>query len=610
MAQRFHISITLVGQNYYLVRTEQVVPGVPLAETLVTLPLADWLIQTEQLINDALKVVLQDDEIVGESSSNSLAPLQSKIINLGEQLYKSLFQGSLKQSWITAQEMAQTKQEVLQLQLELNEPLLAHLPWEILHTGNYFLAIEPSIAFSRYQVGATPALQHVVMLMAMATRTATGIAMPNPQSSLALKQAAKKMQAERQLSQANRLLNESVLVATPGENVGLDAGAPSLEDMMSDFVEPVRELELLDEEEWDEGVDVGYDDPTSYEEDSALVADLFRQATQPAAESLIVSAELDQLPEVTSSNTKSLREIPQPNHQSQKLAECLQSEESTPAATDTPQVRSLKSGFPHQRNVQQVLPILQAVGVTAIAFVGFWWFQEPQQSHPPLPLSQPAAVNLKTVSISELQAIAIEHFNKGNLSAGCLAVEELLNRGALQGANTALKAVSDVQAKTSAINFLRGRLAWQSIKTGDKNYSLDDVRRYWETAVRDKPNSLRYHNALGFVYYIQGDLNSANQTWFQALYLVEEQAKTAESPDIAKRHRLNAYAGLALVLSRLAENQLSDKQAKLLSEAINLRQKVLTEEPINFQPQKLSKTWLWTEKVIQDWRSLLKLKRE
>jgi len=66
---------------------------------------------------------------------------------------------------------------------------------------------------------------------------------------------------------------------------------------------------------------------------------------------------------------------------------------------------------------------------------------------------------------------------------------------------------------------------------------------------------------LGFVYYIQGDLNSANQTWFQALYLVEEQAKTAASPDVAKRDQLNAYAGLALVLSKLGENQPSDKQA-------------------------------------------------
>jgi len=59
------------------------------------------------------------------------------------------------------------------------------------------------------------------------------------------------------------------------------------------------------------------------------------------------------------------------------------------------------------------------------------------------PLSQPAAVNLKTLSISEL-AIAIEHFNKDNLSAGCLAVEELLNWERFS-ANAALSTVSDAQ---------------------------------------------------------------------------------------------------------------------------------------------------------------------
>jgi len=29
---------------------------------------------------------------------------------------------------------------------------------------------------------------------------------------------------------------------------------------------------------------------------------------------------------------------------------------------------------------------------------------------------------------------------------------------------------------------------------------------------------------------------------------------------------------------------------------------------VNFQPDALSKNWLWTEKAIQDWRSLLAAK--
>ena len=35
VTQEFHLSATSVGQNDYLVRTEQVAPGVPVAEELV-----------------------------------------------------------------------------------------------------------------------------------------------------------------------------------------------------------------------------------------------------------------------------------------------------------------------------------------------------------------------------------------------------------------------------------------------------------------------------------------------------------------------------------------------------------------------------------------------
>jgi len=79
--------------------------------------------------------------------------------------------------------------------------------------------------------------------MAMATRNAAGIAMPNPQSSLALKQAAKKLQAEHQLSQANQLLDESVLWRQHQERIL----AQMLETPF--LSEPARELDLLDEEE-------------------------------------------------------------------------------------------------------------------------------------------------------------------------------------------------------------------------------------------------------------------------------------------------------------------------------------------------------------------------
>ncbi|CCH68370.1 heterocyst differentiation protein [Richelia intracellularis HH01] len=60
MAQEFYISVTPVARNDYLVRTEKVAPGVPLAEELVTWSISDWLATAEQLMNDPLESLLQE----------------------------------------------------------------------------------------------------------------------------------------------------------------------------------------------------------------------------------------------------------------------------------------------------------------------------------------------------------------------------------------------------------------------------------------------------------------------------------------------------------------------------------------------------------------------
>jgi hypothetical protein len=606
VTQEFHISITPVGQDQYLVQTKQVALKVPLAEALVILPLRDWLTQYEQLVIEALNAMLQSDEklIAENSGSDPFAPLQSKIINLGQQLYNALFHGPLNDSWITAQAIAQKENKVLRLCLEVNELVLARLPWEIMHTGSCFLATDSAIEFSRHQPGEMPTtgLQQGIVKVLMA------IAIPNSQDRLVLKQEATRLQAELgKVSLTDNFSNSKT--QSHLEDSTDDLIAATELDFLDDEWEQHKdqvEMDFVDEDEWEQ-------DEPGYEEDSALVSDLFHQiAKEPSttAESPLISDfGFDQLPEVDASDPQSMpSEIPPYADKRNKSNDRATSAESTPATTNTSIERSPKSAFSNPQKVQRILPILQAVGVTAIALFGFWGFQRQlQQVSPPIPASQAVNDNLKTASTPKLQAIAIQHFGKGNLSAGSLAIEELLNRGALTSAKTALNAVSDAQAQTSEINFLRGRLGWQLIKTGDKNYSFDDVRRYWETAVKHKPNSPRYYSALGFVYYSQGELNKANQTWFQALYLSEEQEakKTASTPVVAKRDQLNAYAGLALVLTKSAETQPTDKQAKLLREAIKLRQQVLTDDRVNFQPDKLSKTWLWTEKTIQDWRSLL-----
>ena len=136
MTQEFHISVTPVGQNDYLVRTEQVAPGVPLAEELVSWPVADWLTAAGHLMNDPLMSVLQGNAIKRNVN----------LVALGQQFYNALFQGTLRDSWITAQGIAQHQQEVLRLRLGLKDIRLARLPWEVMHAGDRPLATGPYIS--------------------------------------------------------------------------------------------------------------------------------------------------------------------------------------------------------------------------------------------------------------------------------------------------------------------------------------------------------------------------------------------------------------------------------------------------------------------------------
>ena len=154
MTQEFHISVTPVGQNDYLVRTEQVAPGVPLAEELVRWPVADWLAAAGSLMNDPLQSVLQGDAMALSACLEETNARNSvNLVALGQQLYNALFQGTLRDSWITAQGIAQNHQQVLRLRLGLKDTKLARLPWEVMHQGDRPIATGPYIAFSRYQSG-------------------------------------------------------------------------------------------------------------------------------------------------------------------------------------------------------------------------------------------------------------------------------------------------------------------------------------------------------------------------------------------------------------------------------------------------------------------------
>ncbi|NEN95292.1 MAG: CHAT domain-containing protein [Moorea sp. SIO3I7] len=257
---------------------------------------------------------------------------------------------------------------------------------------------------------------------------------------------------------------------------------------------------------------------------------------------------------------------------------------------------------------------LGATGTLALVLLGVWFFQKPPGSEvgtqlPPgseTPGDYPTLTNAKTNIVT---AIAIEAFSKGNIIRGTEAVTALLDRGALPDASAALQEVPSEQLNQSMVSFLRGRLAWQSIQTRSDEYSLDDVRRYWQRAVKQEPDSWTYRNALGFAYYAEGKYERANQAWYDALYRSSnKKSTTVGSGKSTNSQKLNTYAGLALGSWKSAQEQNGSKRASLSQQSLKLRQHVLTNDPINFQPDALSKNWLWSQQAIKDWQSLLEVR--
>jgi tetratricopeptide (TPR) repeat protein len=157
--QEFDVSITAVGDDKYLVRTEQVVPGVPLAQEQVSWPIDDWLKQAQFLMHDPLLGLLK-------GQPNQRWPQRSQyrsgktdavkvenvptLVSFGQSLYNNLFQGLLRDSWLTAQGVAQNRRQLLRLRLGFKDVRLQQLPWEVLHAGDRPLATGTEVTFSRY----------------------------------------------------------------------------------------------------------------------------------------------------------------------------------------------------------------------------------------------------------------------------------------------------------------------------------------------------------------------------------------------------------------------------------------------------------------------------
>ncbi|MGB7441199.1 MAG: CHAT domain-containing protein [Coleofasciculaceae cyanobacterium] len=267
----------------------------------------------------------------------------------------------------------------------------------------------------------------------------------------------------------------------------------------------------------------------------------------------------------------------------------------------------------HQLGIPRLWLGLGITALVLLSLFSFWQIDKrqlkqgnlPSTPSPTKPESQ--ELNLKTADTKTVTGIAIEKVTQGNITYGQNAIEALLNRGALPSAVAVLDTIPPSQINEPTVSFLKGRLAWQYVQAGNEDYSVDDARRFWVIAHKQQPESWTYLNALGFAYYAEGDFQRANNAWFEAMRRIQTEDEATEDAATSAKETLSTYAGLALGLWKSSQDlELSaDKQESLLKESLKFRNKVMADDPINFQPDALSKNWLWSEQTIQDWRSLL-----
>ncbi len=801
MTQEFHVSVTPIGPEQYLVRTEWVAQGVPLAEEQVGWPVSQWLQQARRLMNDPLLGLLE-----GGGATSTL-------LDLGYELYGALFQGTLRDSWLKAQGIAQHRQEVLRLRLGLKDRQLLQLPWEVMcgsdrtNRGGILrpIATGTDVVFSRYQPG-------VGMVYAPSRNRATTvdvppelrilmvIASPSDRERLALKDEAQHLQQEllvngdtdpslphisvtileqpgrEELTQAleqgefqvlhyaghsdpgesggslylvntrnglteslsgndlaGLLANNGIRMAvfnscrgaytaadTPAESgernlaeALVRQGIPAVLAMAERIPDDValtltrlfyRNLKQgypvdLSLSRARQGLISAYGSnqlywalPTLYlhsEFDGYLATgdraldnpadDLMQQAyglaldpltenMPPSLDEMLPELELDIDPTYEDRNgdaiahlveelsgsgaTESLSDpsgeplssMSDSLNDGEAFAESdldldldldldtdtntdIDVDESEPigessveptakpertASTGSSSNHIAKSPRSHPRlkspswiNIASVIVLSGVVSYGLIK--GFQYVSTGTTSVQPV---QADSVDLPNEDTNTLVAIAISRFNQGDISTGQQALEVLLDRGALTEATTALSSMPSSQDDSAVLQFLRGRLIWQRYQSGEDGLELADIRNYWEAAVAGEPDSTVYLNALGFIYYVDGDLEEALAVWGRSLDIsshqstLEQGLPTTTTSDVLTDEMLTAYAGMALALLEQAENADPQEQATLRSKAQKIHAMVIAQAPTRFSFEALGTNWQWDTRAIEQWRLL------
>lgn len=143
MTQEFHLSITALGSDRYLIRTEDTAAGVPVAEAQVEWPVEAWLQMAQPAMDDPVVGLLQGKVNLGDRTSG--------LHQLGQELYRALFQDeAIRESWLRAQGIAQNRNEILRLRLGLKDSRLQRLPWEVLRHEQQPMTTRGNQTFARY----------------------------------------------------------------------------------------------------------------------------------------------------------------------------------------------------------------------------------------------------------------------------------------------------------------------------------------------------------------------------------------------------------------------------------------------------------------------------
>lgn len=202
MTQEFYISVTPVRDGEYLIRTERVAMGVPLAEELLAWDVDRWLGQAAQVMHDPLIGLLR-----GTRTGTATAPIDPEpcdLVALGRELYDAIFQGTIRDSWMIAQGVAQNQNEILRLRLGLKDDVLPMLPWEVMNDGARPIATNTDIVFSRYRSTSSrlpnPSDWHRDVNDEQPLQILMVLAAPTDQEMLQLHQEAQELQQELQRS--------------------------------------------------------------------------------------------------------------------------------------------------------------------------------------------------------------------------------------------------------------------------------------------------------------------------------------------------------------------------------------------------------------------------